>query len=416
MKTSNRCLKPLVLSLMLLPALATANTQLEGVATEDTISPTDAPINASADDALVQELMSQADDVSDTPTPIQDESAWFECATIINNSARLSCFDAVAQGEKGVTGQKKQAIALGDTFLSTVRGNRQVVFADSQHEDTEEVGTSANLTPLSLSFDLDKNSENGLWSARPHNPVYILPVYLQANPNRSPQTPTRDARPYTLNQFRAPELKFQISLKSKMAEDLFGTNADLWFGYTHLAHWQVYNEDNSRPFRAHDYEPEVFLTQPVKADLPFGGRLRMLGAGLVHHSNGESDKMSRSWNRAYVMAGMEWDKLTVMPRLWTRLSEKNNRPDDNPDATDYYGFGDVKFLYQMDDNRHFSGVARYNLKTGKGALQLDYVQPIGKGISGYIQLFQGYGQSFIDYNHNATSIGVGVMLTDWMGL
>jgi hypothetical protein len=32
---------------------------------------------------------------------------------------------------------------------------------------------------------------------------------------------------------------------------------------------------------------------------------------------------------------------------------------------------------------------------------------------GYMELFKGYGESMIDYNHNATYLGVGVSLLDW---
>lgn len=355
----------------------------------------------------------------------EGEALFYDCAAVVSDAARLACFDSLAQGHTPAVLQKKQAIALGETVKSAVTGNRQVVFANNEAvydvvgDDKDAINDKAaeRYTPLSLSYDLDKNSEQGLWRVRPHNPVYLLPMYFNAKPNRHPSSPSQEAVKYTPNDYRAPELKFQVSLKSKMMEDVFDTNADLWFGYTHLAHWQIYNEDNSRVFRAHDYEPEVFLTQPVAADLPFGGKLRMLGVGAVHHSNGEDDPMSRSWNRGYVMAGMEWGKLTVMPRLWGRiLKEGGSKPDDNPDILDYYGYGDVKFLYQLDNHKNISGMARFNPKTGKGALQLDYVHPIGKGISGYVQVFQGYGQSLIDYNHESTSIGVGVMLNDWMGL
>lgn len=198
---------------------------------------------------------------------------------------------------------------------------------------------------------------------------------------------------------------------------MFGTNADLWIGYTQQSHWQTYNENNSRPFRAHDYQPEIFLTQPVVADLPWNGKLRMLGVGAIHHSNGESDPVSRSWNRLYVMGGAEWGNLTVAPKLWTALKKKEgSKPSDNPDMTDYYGFGEVQFLYRLDDGKNASGVLRFNPSTRKGSVQLNYIYPIGRNISGHFQVFHGYGQSLVDYNHEATSFGFGIMLNDWMGL
>lgn len=354
------------------------------------------------------------------------EELFYQCASVISDSARLACFDSIAQGKEPSVLLQKRPLDLSKTVLSTFKGDPQVVFAEPK-ADTNHPKEVSNkwlaqhddkYTPLSLAYDLDKNSESGLWRARPHNPMYILPVFMNTKPNRHIRTPNQAVVHATHNDMRTTELKFQMSFKSKIAEDLFGSSADLWAGYTQQSHWQVYNEDHSRPFRAHDYQPEIFLTQAVKADLPFGGKLRMLGAGAVHHSNGESDPLSRSWNRAYVMGGMEWGNLTVMPRIWGRIAKSSDsqKPDDNPDILDYYGYGDVRFLYHLKEGNNVSGLVRYNPKTGKGALQMDYVYPLGKGVSGYIQLFQGYGQSIVDYNHESTAIGVGVMLNDWMGL
>ncbi len=365
------------------------------------------------------------------------EALFFQCAAIIGNNERLACFDSLAQGEVPTTSEK-QPLDLSATVGSTLRGKPRAVMADTHGGDNLQVlsgqspealsidalssftGSSAKLeqyTPLSLAYDLDKNSDTGLWRARPHNPMYALPLFLNGNPNRSPSTPTQDTQEFSTREMRGVEAKFQISMKAKLAEDVFGTNADLWGGYTQQSHWQVYNEDESRPFRVHDYMPEVFITQPVRANLPFGGKLRMLGAGMMHHSNGESDPLSRSWNRAYVMGGMEWGDLTVMPRLWTRFARGDgSKPDDNPDILDYYGYGDVQFSYRLDQGKNIAGTLRYNPGSNKGAVQLDYVHPLGKGVSGYVQLFHGYGQSLIDYNHESTAIGVGVILNDWMGL
>ena len=170
----------------------------------------------------------------------------------------------------------------------------------------------------------------------------------------------------------------------------------------------------SSPFRNTDYEPELFLTQPVKADLPGGGGLRMLGIGAAHQSNGQSDPLSRSWNRIYVMAGMEWGKLTVVPRLWWRIPEKSS-DDDNSDINRYMGYGDLHLYYRFNDRQSLGALARYNPASGKGGLQLNYTFPIAGRLKGYVQAFHGYGESLLDYNHKHNSIGLGVLLNDWDG-
>jgi phospholipase A1 len=62
---------------------------------------------------------------------------------------------------------------------------------------------------------------------------------------------------------------------------------------------------------------------------------------------------------------------------------------------------------------------RNNLRPGdnRGAVQLDWSFPFpfihNERISGYIQYFNGYGESLLDYNANVNRIGFGIMLTDW---
>ena len=395
----------------------------------------------------------------------QQAALFFEWTQVQTSSARLACFDKVAeQGKTPSYVTTKQPVDLAKTVISTLSGNPQVILAEEtsiitangnviakkvssnypqdietkppaetesldtvgltqrEAEVLESVGvTQADIekyTPLSLAYDLDKNSERGTWTVRPYRPTYVMPLFYTFDPNLSPSTPTRPQpdKPFTSNDTRNTDLKFQLSLKTKVAEDLFNTNADLWFGYTQESHWQVYNEDNSRPFRATDYQPEIFLTQPVTANLPFGGRLRMLGVGAIHHSNGQDDPLSRSWNRAYVMAGAEWGKLSVIPRFWLRVNNENDSSEDNPDIEDFMGYGDIKFLYDLPNQQSLSGTLRYNPGTNKGAAQIDYVYPLSKNVNGFVQVFQGYGESIVDYNYENTSIGFGIVLNDWKGL
>ncbi len=214
-----------------------------------------------------------------------------------------------------------------------------------------EVGISENTleeyTPLSRLYDLDSNDGYGILTLRAHRPNYIMPVWQNTKRNKTPHTPSRAKDLLYDGDMNSTEAKFQISFKTKLWEDVLGTRSDIWFGYTQQSYWQVYNRARSSPFRGSNYEPEIFITQPVTYNLPLNGKLRMLGVGGVHQSNGEDDPLSRSWNRVYAMAGMEWGKLTVIPRIWYRVPERKKSDDDNPDISRYMGYGDLQLTYQL---------------------------------------------------------------------
>ncbi|MGP4713754.1 MULTISPECIES: phospholipase A [unclassified Psychrobacter] len=397
---------------------------------------------------VMDEVLGSSSAPAERKTFVANQTQLFlECQDLQVSAARLACYDKVAsQGKTPTYTETKQPVDLAKTIKSTISGNPQVVLAKDNgvskvSEDTaastesldtvgltqreaevlENIGVTQDdiekYSPLSLAYDLDQNSERGTWTVRPYRPNYVLPLFYSFDPNLNPTSsnPDEPGEEYTSNDIRNTELKFQLSLKTKVGEDLFDTNADLWFGYTQQAHWQVYNEDNSRPFRGTDYQPEIFLTQPVTANLPFDGRLRMLGAGLVHHSNGRSDPISRSWNRAYLMAGAEWGKFSIVPRVWARINNESDSSEDNPDIEDFLGYGDIKFLYDLPKQQSLSGTLRYNPSTNKGAAQIDYIYPLSENVNGYVQLFQGYGESIIDYDHENTAIGFGIVLNDWKG-
>lgn len=371
----------------------------------------------------------------------------YQCADLKLAAARLACFDKVLDGQSPTMGREKQPLDLARSVKASISDFRPTaVYSEDEEELVAEDGSApdagaptaagneilsragvtvddfAPYTQLSLAYDLDKNSEQGTWTVRPHNPIYLMPAFAHYDPNRRPSTPTQHPTEAEFAEYKGEyddslELKAQISLKTKVAEDVFDTSADVWFGYTQQMHWQVYNEDNSRPFRATDYMPELFITQPVKADLPFNGRLRMLGAGAIHHSNGESDPWSRSWNRLYLMAGAEWGKLSIVPKVWTHVKEKSgSTPSDNPDITDYYGHGEIQALYDFGRGETLAATGRYNFEKEKGAIQVDYTHPITRDVHAFVQVFHGYGESIIDYNDETTAVGVGLALTDWKGL
>ena len=121
----------------------------------------------------------------------------------------------------------------------------------------------------------------------------------------------------------------------------------------------------------------------------------------------------RSWNRVMVDFVLERDDTYLSIKPWWRIPEKREK-DDNLDIEDFLGNFELRLVQKMED--HSLGMKlRNNLsRDNKGAIQLDYTFPLNKRLRGYLQLFNGYGESLIDYNHYSRSIGVGIMLTDWL--
>lgn len=319
--------------------------------------------------------------------PLLAAGADYEkCAVIAPDAERLACYDQLAAQLRAPSAAPVAAdqaspdgVAMADSFL----GKR---------------------------WELDEGSKKGTFRFREHKPVYILPLHYSNNPNQSPTSPAPDhslAAPVPIG---SSEVKYQLSFKSKLWENILGDNGDLWFAYTQQSHWLLYEPKVSSPFRETNYEPEVIFSLRTDVDLP-GMRWRMLNLGFVHQSNGRGLPLSRSWNRAYAQFGLERDNFALLLRPWLRLPESDDK-DDNPDIARYMGHGDALIHYRRGENV-YSALGRYNLGRGHGALQLSWSFPISHTLKGYVQAFSGYGESLIDYNHKQSSIGFGFSLQEW---
>jgi phospholipase A1 len=311
------------------------------------------------------------------------------CAPIKSDRDRLKCYDAAAGRSEAKAAEPLQQLGAAPP---------------------PQAASGAVLpTALSARWELEPETKQGVWEVRPYQPMFILPVRYTNNSNKSPQSPSHpDSESAPLD---STEFEFQLSLKVKAAQNMFGTQADLWFAYTQQSQWQVYNGGTSRPFRETDYQPEMFVLIPTRYDL-LGLTGRFASLGLVHQSNGRADPLSRSWNRVYAQFGFERGDFALLVRPWYRLKE-DTTDDDNPDIEHYLGHGDVTAIYQS-GRQEFSLLGRYNNGSGKGAAQGTWSFPIQGRLKGYVKLFNGYGETLIDYNWNQTTIGIGILLVDWL--
>ena len=247
------------------------------------------------------------------------------------------------------------------------------------------------------------------FSILPHRTNYLLPVSYNVSPNNGAYAGMTDND----EQLDNLEVKFQLSLKTALWEDIIGDNGTLYIAYSQLALWQAYNSKTSAPFREINFEPEIFLSFNTGYEL-LGVTSQLMTVGFSHQSNGRSQPLSRSWNRITASLPFNSADTYVTLKPWFRIPE-NRQDDDNPGMEKYYGYGELQVLQKIKEHT-LTLMLRNNLRSSgnKGAVQVDWSFPLHKKLKGYIQYFNGYGESLVDYNHSNNRIGIGLMLTDWL--
>lgn len=319
-----------------------------------------------------------------------------ECSTL-DDSLRLACYDRV--------------------FPRTVKdpsGEPELTTAPRPEPGEPRAAGRASAV-LQNTWELTSSAKRGTFALRTYRPNYALAADWTSNINQSPASPTHAAT-QDGRKLKPVEAKFQVSLRSKIAEGLLLPNADLWFAYTQRSMWQVWNPKESSPFRSTDYQPEAIYTIPVTGWLgqwPGDVKFEMVQLGVAHQSNGQADPLSRSWNRVYASASLTRGDFALTATFNHRLHEKLAN-DDNPDLTRYIGNTELRGTW-------LPGVAAtsvtwrtHNKTLDKGSVQLDWSYPIVRtqpqGLRWYVQAFSGYGETLLDYNHRQNRIGFGLTL------
>ena len=326
--------------------------------------------------------------------PITASAQIAACATIVDDRARLACYDHIARP----TAPPAQSPGT--------QSRESIAQAPSQPPASSEPATA-----FERQWELRPELRTGAFRPQSYRPLYAL-IHATTNINDSPSSPTRSTSVDDIRLDRA-EAKLQLSFKAKVYEDLFGSSTDAWFGYTQVSYWQAGNGRYSSPFRETNYQPEGILIRPL--GLAVGDvRIRYAGIAYVHESNGRSSVLSRSWNRLTGDVGIEYGPWSFNVRPWLRIDPSSGDKDDNPDIVDYVGRGELIATYRG-RRQVITLTGRHSLRTGdrsRGSLRLDWSFPLTGALDAHVQMFTGYGESLIDYNHRQTTLGVGLSFFD----
>lgn len=262
---------------------------------------------------------------------------------------------------------------------------------------------------LSQQWELDSIDKRGTFRLVSYKPIYISAARWSSKKNEEPFSESGEFATKDENFFNNIEAKLQVSFKTKVLQNVFFGKGDVWVAFTQQANWQVYNKKLSRAFRELNYEPEIMINFPLKFDL-FNGQVRTLGVNFNHQSNGKDIPTSRSWNRIIFNIGYEYKDWNINLRPWCRLPDDE---DENPQITKFIGDGELEVGTSFGKHEVYAVMA-HSFSTFKyGNLQLNYVFPIHGHLRGHAQMFQGYGETLIDYNVSQTVFAIGMSFANW---
>ncbi|MDF3127346.1 phospholipase A [Rheinheimera sp. 1928-s] len=330
------------------------------------------------------------------------------CRETTNKDQRLACYDRIFGTSSAETVETSAATKSAEADVEV-----------KQHTTAQAPEVSAAQIPIATVmqkyWELTPEEKRDRFVFRTYQPNFFLPAHITSNINKAPQSPTRGQAEANEN-YKQMESKIQVSLRAKLMTELLLPGADLWFAFSQRSMWQLWNNQDSAPFRNTDYQPELMYIVPVAdtwGDLPGEWQIRMLQFGIAHQSNGQAKPLSRSWNKVYAGLAVDKGEFGLNWRYNQRISESGDE-DDNPDLIDYIGSHEISANWlpgnataQLTWRNDFSYISR-------GSWQLDLTYPVDSskldGLRWHLQIFSGYGETLLDYNFRQNSMGIGVML------
>ena len=353
---------------------------------------------------------------------------WQVCQAIKNDtSAQLACYQQWADSQLPPN-TPPAALTTVPANLATGTPKTEILLLPSlntEAPDGKPIGCrNTQYSELSRFWELQRGTDCDTFAIRGYRPIsvaFVMSGGVSPPPRIGAGTPP---------DYKHAETKIQLSVRTKVAKGLFKSgeaDADdqdsLWFGYTQQSYWQLFSPAISRPFRTTDHEPEMVYIYPHQIALPGGWNYRLSGLGLVHQSNGQSDPLSRSWNRTYLMGAAEKElgpdsNLRLQARVWNRISEAA-ADDNNPGIENFVGRAELTGSWQIDKANTVGVTLRHSLRSqARGSTRVDWLMaptssPNYTGLRYHVQLFSGYGDSLLDYNKRRNVLSVGLSLVDW---
>lgn len=209
------------------------------------------------------------------------------------------------------------------------------------------------------------------------------------------------------------DAKFQISLRHRLYKGKLPYQLYPFLTYTQKSFWDIYRK--SAPFAENNYNPTLGVGRN------FIRNNQLVGMGMLqfeHESNGRDSIWSRSWNKISFMGLYVINtRFTVQAKFWIPVMVA----DENHNIVRYSGYAQFAGTYTNYDRRLSCSVIM--VKRGGWNLnanwQLEVAYKIFRLDNQYVfmQFYDGYGESLIDYNRFSRYLRVGIVIKpDFMSI
>ncbi len=199
------------------------------------------------------------------------------------------------------------------------------------------------------------------------------------------------------------DAKFQVSLAFRLTTASLPWDTYLSLIYTQVAFWNVF--EDSFPMRDINFNPGIAWTKPYYRGDRYLGSTSLI---IEHESNGRDGDASRSWNRIALSGNLYvTERIRVFGKIWIPIVDGCN----NRDLVKYKGIFSLGTEIQTVNRKLMAG---FTIEKSKG-LQFNIMTEVSWQLHKktnlwlFAQLYIGYAESLIDYNHHSTMLRAGIV-------
>jgi len=289
------------------------------------------------------------------------------------------------------------SLLLGCSFISNLSAQGKEVIEMWQNQlDTSKIRF---VHPMYLEIN-DFNKIIALFDRQPYFGMYKDNYFITGVPAGQ-----------KINKYTA-DIKFQISIQQRLTKTVLPFKTFLLLTYTQKSFWDAYAK--SAPFKDNNYNPGLSLVKPVIYKTKLRGTATL---ALEHESNGKDSIDSRGWNY-FVLSGVYFYNayFSIQPKIWYGILDKGDKNlvgGGNRDLYKYRGYGLIAFNYRsLKDKYWMSVIINPRTKFGDINTQVELNFKMGRKSNQYffVQWYEGYGESLLEYNKYASMVRVGICI------